>query len=62
MGISLTVSTTQFRGMHPNFIGELGGSSDNLDVIDHAYCTDFAQIILSIAEDNIDDPKTLQEA
>ena len=45
MGISLTVSTTQFRGTHPNFMGELGGSSDDLDVIDHAYCTNFAQII-----------------
>ena len=61
-GISLTASTTWFRGMHPDFTGELRGSSNDLDVIDHAYCTDFVQIILSIAEDNIDDQKTLQEA
>ena len=62
MGISLTVSTTWFRSMHPNFMGELGGSSNHLDVIDHTYCTDFVQIILSVTEDNIGNPKTLLEA
>ena len=35
-------STTWFRGMHPDFTGELRGSSDDLDVIDHTYYANFA--------------------
>lgn len=58
-GIS-TISP-QFKGTHPDFTGELGDDSDNLNYFKEAYYTELTQFSLA-ANTITDDPKTLSEA